>query len=290
MLNVTVKSDVELECSAYGIPSPTIQWFKNGEPIYQSEYFQLNPHTGSLKILGIIKQDEGYYQCLATNELNAIQSVALLVVQSNENDNIGDDYHSSSIEYFDITTRTSTKEIIYASSTQPIVHLSAPDKLKLVRNKSRSILVEWQSPSIIRDELNQESEDAENNVDLIYSLSWKVKHENFDSDKTNKMRQREINTTNMSHLIDDLVPETVYLIQVCAIFNQTRSPYAFLEAKTLAERQFPGKPVNFRSEFVDENAGSSAESLSFEETHNGGSNRALRVFHFSIILKPYSTI
>ena len=80
-LNVTLKTDAELECSAYGIPTPTIQWFKNGEPIYPSEYFQFSPNQGNLKILGIIGQDEGYYQCLASNELNTIQSVAKLTVQ-----------------------------------------------------------------------------------------------------------------------------------------------------------------------------------------------------------------
>lgn len=144
MLNVSLKSDAVLECSAYGVPSPTIQWFKNGEPIYPSEYFQLNPSTGSLRILGIIGQDEGYYQCLASNELNTIQAVAQLVVQVGESDI---DYHqqlssgSNEIagvnDYYDPEAKrkslTTSKSPQYPSSTQPIVHLSAPAKLRLLK-------------------------------------------------------------------------------------------------------------------------------------------------------------
>lgn len=137
VLNVSLKSDAELECSAYGVPNPTIQWFKNGEPIYPSEYFQLNAHTGSLRILGIIAQDEGYYQCLASNELNTIQAVAQLVVQLDDD---VDYQHSVTTEsdYFDPevgkkSALTSSRGPQYASSTHPIVHLSAPAKLRLIK-------------------------------------------------------------------------------------------------------------------------------------------------------------
>lgn len=62
---------------------------------------------------------------------------------------------------------------------------------------------------------------------------------------------REVNTTNMTLLIDELVPETAYSIQVCAVFGHTRSPHAQLDAWTLSERPVPGKPVDFRAEFID---------------------------------------
>lgn len=144
-MNVSLKSDAELECSAYGVPTPTIQWFKNGEPIYPSEYFQLNAHTGSLRILGIIAQDEGYYQCLASNQLNTIQAVAQLVVQldssADDNDDDDTDYSQAigasqfaSLNNFgsaNMARKTSTSQ--YASSTHPIVHLSAPVKLRLLK-------------------------------------------------------------------------------------------------------------------------------------------------------------
>jgi hypothetical protein len=34
------KGDVEFECEVYGVPAATIQWYKNGDLIIESEYFQ----------------------------------------------------------------------------------------------------------------------------------------------------------------------------------------------------------------------------------------------------------
>ena len=94
------------------MPPPTIQWFKNGEPIYPSDYFQFDSHEGNLKILGIISQDEGYYQCLASNELNTIQSVAQLTVQS-------DDYQSNEDDDdFNEPTNNGAKKTTIATTTK----------------------------------------------------------------------------------------------------------------------------------------------------------------------------
>ena len=35
------KGDIELECEVYSVPQSTIQWYKNGDLIIESEYFQV---------------------------------------------------------------------------------------------------------------------------------------------------------------------------------------------------------------------------------------------------------
>ena len=44
------KEDVTMECSVYGRPQVTVQWYKNGDLIVESEYFQV--HTQLLQNKG----------------------------------------------------------------------------------------------------------------------------------------------------------------------------------------------------------------------------------------------
>ena len=77
-------ADVEFECAASGRPLPTIHWLKNGEKIVPSEYFVIEPNR--LKILGLVKTDQGVYQCVATNDFGSVQAAAQLVVDSPGNE------------------------------------------------------------------------------------------------------------------------------------------------------------------------------------------------------------
>ena len=85
---------------------------------------------------------------------------------------------------------------------------------------------------------------------LYYAVNWKPKTVD---------RQREINTTETSILIDDLTPETVYLINVCAIMSAKKGPYSFIEAETEKEVQIPGPPIDFKWELIDESQQQSAD-------------------------------
>lgn len=73
------KGDIELECEVAGEPEPTVQWYKNGDLIIESEYFQIVGGS-SLKILGLVGLDAGIYQCVATNVVANIQFAAELKV------------------------------------------------------------------------------------------------------------------------------------------------------------------------------------------------------------------
>ncbi|RNA29665.1 neogenin isoform X5 [Brachionus plicatilis] len=226
-LNASLKSDAELECSAYGVPHPTIQWYKNGEPIYPSDYFQFNSNQGNLKILGIIGQDEGYYQCVASNHLATIQSMAQLIVHS---DHYNYDYDSNSLKTtHPVFLAPKTSAIIATSTTSAIVHLSSPLGLKTSLTEAKSIRIEWKAPSVMRG------------IDhLTYEVNWRAK---------GTQRQRQTNTTATACLIDGLTPNTEYMISVRAFGMGTYGPSAQIETTT--HHHLSNAPVDFKAELID---------------------------------------
>ncbi|XP_078533874.1 netrin receptor DCC [Lissotriton helveticus] len=71
--------DIEFECSVSGKPPPTLKWTKNGEVVIPSDYFQIVGGS-NLRILGLVKSDEGFYQCLAENDAGNVQTSAQLII------------------------------------------------------------------------------------------------------------------------------------------------------------------------------------------------------------------
>ncbi|KAJ1369696.1 hypothetical protein KIN20_031225 [Parelaphostrongylus tenuis] len=114
-------ADVVFECLSSGRPTPTISWFKNGEAIVASDYFVIEPTR--LRILGLVKADQGVYQCFADNEAGSAQGSAQLLVDSAD---------SSSVA---------------ASSVEPLM-ASAPLGIKIGALGSRFINLEWDPPLV----------------------------------------------------------------------------------------------------------------------------------------------
>uniref|UniRef100_H2MKI3 DCC netrin 1 receptor n=1 Tax=Oryzias latipes TaxID=8090 RepID=H2MKI3_ORYLA len=73
-------TDIELECAVTGNPLPTIRWMKNGEEVIPSDYFQIVDGS-NLQILGLVKSDEGFYQCVAENSAGSSQAMAQLLLR-----------------------------------------------------------------------------------------------------------------------------------------------------------------------------------------------------------------
>jgi hemicentin len=55
-----------LNCSAFGVPPPTIQWFRDGREIFKSKGYQISSN-GTLRIKSVSIDDAGLYKCIATN-------------------------------------------------------------------------------------------------------------------------------------------------------------------------------------------------------------------------------
>ncbi|ODN06678.1 Tyrosine-protein kinase-like otk [Orchesella cincta] len=81
-----------IDCKAYGIPMPTIQWDKNNIMNgFDRERFQVF-ENGSLLVTEVLKEDDGRYGCTAGNSGGFIREEVRLIVKSN------DQYYSESLD------------------------------------------------------------------------------------------------------------------------------------------------------------------------------------------------
>uniref|UniRef100_A0A663FGF6 receptor protein-tyrosine kinase n=1 Tax=Aquila chrysaetos chrysaetos TaxID=223781 RepID=A0A663FGF6_AQUCH len=78
---VNTSNSAMLECQVRGIPEPQISWFKNHEEIQQEPGIILGPGSRMLFIERVKEEDEGLYQCIATNLKGSVESAAYVTVQ-----------------------------------------------------------------------------------------------------------------------------------------------------------------------------------------------------------------
>ncbi|OPJ70008.1 hypothetical protein AV530_019268 [Patagioenas fasciata monilis] len=71
--------DIMFECEVTGKPTPTVKWVKNGDMVIPSDYFKIVKEH-NLQVLGLVKSDEGFYQCIAENDVGNAQAGAQLII------------------------------------------------------------------------------------------------------------------------------------------------------------------------------------------------------------------
>ncbi|KAM9391508.1 hemicentin-1 [Pholidichthys leucotaenia] len=64
-LTIALNSPLELECSAVGVPPPTLSWLKDGRPLERMDIVQQDGHF--VRISKVQVQDAGLYTCLASS-------------------------------------------------------------------------------------------------------------------------------------------------------------------------------------------------------------------------------
>ncbi|KAL5020555.1 hypothetical protein ScPMuIL_003447 [Solemya velum] len=211
-----VNKDVLFECNINGMPKPAISWMRNGDPIVTSDYFQIVDGR-SLRILGLVKSDDGFYQCFGENELGSVQSSAQLVVLESDTP---------------LPTTTPTH-------LNPLHHLgyvygdtknlpSKPKSLIAAITNTRFVTLSWGIP-----ERTGPSEI------IAYSIYWK---------EIGSVRERVMNTTRQEANIQHLKPDTDYEFRLFAYnrFGPSVSA-ATLTVHTDEEVDVPRPAVNVRA-------------------------------------------
>ncbi|XP_076005156.1 vascular endothelial growth factor receptor kdr-like isoform X2 [Genypterus blacodes] len=81
--DVNSSSTMTLTCFALGVPPPSITWYKNDIPVKEGSGITLKQY-GNLTIERVKKDDEGVYECMASNVEGTVKSSAVVTVVGDE--------------------------------------------------------------------------------------------------------------------------------------------------------------------------------------------------------------
>ncbi|XP_064013296.1 neogenin isoform X3 [Pogoniulus pusillus] len=211
--------DIIFECEVTGKPTPTVKWVKNGDMVIPSDYFRIVKEH-NLQVLGLVKSDEGFYQCIAENDVGNAQAGAQLIILDLD----------VAIPTLPPTSLTSaTNDHLAPATTGPLP--SAPRDVVATLVSTRFIRLTWRTP--VSDPQGD---------NLTYSIFYTREGIN---------RERVENTTRAGEtqvMIQNLMPETVYVFRVVA--QNKHGPgesSAPLKVATQPEVQLPGPAPNIRA-------------------------------------------
>ncbi|KAF1442500.1 Netrin receptor DCC, partial [Pygoscelis papua] len=213
--------DVEFECAVSGKPVPTVEWIKNGEVVIPSDYFQIVGGS-NLRILGLVKSDEGFYQCVAENEAGNAQASAQLIIP----EPAPPAHPDTPMPPASLTDSSPSPPAVPSSSVLP----SAPRDVVPVLVSSRFVRLSWRPPVEARGSVQ------------TYTVF-------FSRDGVN--RERAVNTSQSGTLqltVGNLKPEETYTFRVLA-YNEwgpgeSSQP---IKVATQPELQVPGPVENLRA-------------------------------------------
>ncbi|XP_074248796.1 neogenin isoform X10 [Saimiri boliviensis] len=211
--------DIIFECEVTGKPTPTVKWVKNGDMVIPSDYFKIVKEH-NLQVLGLVKSDEGFYQCFAENDVGNAQAGAQLIILE----------HDVAIPTLPPTSLTSaTTDHLAPATTGPLP--SAPRDVVASLVSTRFIKLTWRTPA---------SDPHGDN--LTYSVFYT---------KEGIARERVENTSRpgeMQVTVQNLMPATVYIFRVMAQNKHgSGESSAPLRVETQPEVQLPGPAPNIRA-------------------------------------------
>uniref|UniRef100_A0A0K0FGC5 Netrin receptor DCC (inferred by orthology to a human protein) n=1 Tax=Strongyloides venezuelensis TaxID=75913 RepID=A0A0K0FGC5_STRVS len=264
--------DIEIHCDAESFPKSKITWYKNGEPIIPSEYFVINYNY--LKILGLVKDDQGVYQCVIENDVGSVESHAQIMINTPDillpyyKMYSNDDFETSEIDQMPSVTNSieinndNASLLALAGSSGHPKKPGKPTGLKSLNTGSRFVELIWDLPS-------------GNNQDIVrYHIMYKEIGQN---------RERTLNTSLTTIVINGLSAETNYVFTVSAEnyagIGEASKP---LKITTEKEDSVPGKVRNLFAKASD----SESIDVSWEPPLIGGGST--NVSHYNLFYSKKS--
>jgi hypothetical protein len=67
--NITILEgkNLVLQCPTTGLPTPKVEWAFNNKPVVKSDTLLLDPDTGALTVVEMMKEETGVYRCVSRN-------------------------------------------------------------------------------------------------------------------------------------------------------------------------------------------------------------------------------
>ncbi|RXG61788.1 Peroxidasin-like protein, partial [Armadillidium vulgare] len=96
-VTVSAGGQAELKCTAQGLPPPSITWKRDGSTVTNDQKYQISS-DGSLIIDNVSSEDEGLYECSASNYVGYAAVRATLTIQYKSRPHLGDKYLEASYE------------------------------------------------------------------------------------------------------------------------------------------------------------------------------------------------
>ncbi|XP_073725123.1 neogenin isoform X2 [Misgurnus anguillicaudatus] len=241
--------DIIFECDVTGSPPPTVKWMKDGDTVIPSDYFRIVKQH-NLQVLGLVKSDEGFYQCLTENDAGNIQASAQLIILD-----LDVALPSALPSLTDATTDHVASSLAERSGPTP----SAPRDVVASLVSTRFIKLTWRLPA------------EPNGENITYSVFYGL-------DGTNRERVENTSTPGeMQVTIQNLVPDTKYTFRVVASnsngHGESSTP---LTVATQPEVQLPGPAPNLQVLSV----GTTTITLSWERPVTGnGEIQTYKIFY-----------
>lgn len=78
-VKAVLKQTVQLQCPVQGVPTPEVEWYYEGQKIFnglqsQGNIYEMLNNKTVLKILNISLGQEGRYACIATNQVGKAEA------------------------------------------------------------------------------------------------------------------------------------------------------------------------------------------------------------------------
>ncbi|KAI3420998.1 hypothetical protein GPALN_014625 [Globodera pallida] len=207
-------NDVEFECVAEGVPTPRITWNKNGEVIIPSEYFVIA--SNKLRIFGLVRDDQGVYQCIADNEVGTEQAAAQLLV----------DQAASHLPLISPSSDDSVRALVVPKTPAQALSLRATD------TGAQSVQLRWDAP------LNNQKFGPITHYIVAYR-------------EEGSTRERTLNSSDTQQTLDNLRPQTSYSVRVIAVnLVGPGTPSDALLITTKKQESLPGKVRSLHAEVL----------------------------------------